>query len=266
MLFPHRIDTGKRLLEDFADSSSGNRLRPINESYLRGTGEMGDESLKSEYEEAIRHHPEYGAEVAAASPRLEDEFRRQVRAVRKAKGLTQAQLGERAEAFGFRADQTIIARIERGERGLGLDEAAALALALGMSLVDLIAGAPVPEPGTESSATVREREVENQARALRNAMAHMTATLAQANALVDAACGDGTMVRQAMEHVATVDPIIAAAMAYSRDLDEVKPIAEVDPIVAAAMHDPRKMDEGRRNTKRAKTAKQSTKEKAGNHG
>jgi transcriptional regulator with XRE-family HTH domain len=182
-------------------------------------------------------------------PGLEDAFRGYVRTVRNARGLTQTQLGRRAEAFGFRADQTTIARIESGARGVGLNEAAALSLALGISLVDIIAGAPVTvRPAEEPEnyeAAARERELEDQARALRNAMAHMTATLTQANALVDAARGqDPETIRRTLEH-----------------------FAEVDPIIAAALNEPQEMDEGRpTHNKRPKTTKQSKKEGTGRNG
>jgi len=144
-----------------------------------------------------------------ATPGLEDHFRREIKAARKVLGLTQAQLAQRAEAFGFRADQTIVARIERGERGLGLDEAAALAGALGMSLVDVIAGAPVhahrADMPEDYETVARGRELDNQVRALRNAIAHMTVSLTQANALVERA------------YLETADPRIAAA---AREIDE----------------------------------------------
>jgi DNA-binding XRE family transcriptional regulator len=73
-----------------------------------------------------------------------DDFRTRLKAARETKGLTQAQLAERANLSldGVRA-------LEQGIRRPGLDTLRQLAVALQVNVEDL-AGVPVIESGTES--------------------------------------------------------------------------------------------------------------------
>ena len=73
-----------------------------------------------------------------------DDFRARLKKARETKGLTQAQLAERANLSldGVRA-------LEQGIRRPGLDTLRQLAVALQVSVEDL-AGVPAIEPGTES--------------------------------------------------------------------------------------------------------------------
>ncbi len=66
---------------------------------------------------------------------------RRLAALRTRAGLTQQQLGERVGWMG-----SAISKIEKGTRGVHLDDAARLAEALGVSLAELV-GAPEPAPG-----------------------------------------------------------------------------------------------------------------------
>jgi DNA-binding XRE family transcriptional regulator len=73
-----------------------------------------------------------------------DDFRARLKKTREKKGLTQAQLADRASLSldGIRA-------LEQGIRRPGLDTLQRLAVALQISVEDL-AGVPIIDPGTES--------------------------------------------------------------------------------------------------------------------
>lgn len=66
-------------------------------------------------------------------------FLQQMRLIRKSEACTQADLAQRVEAhLGHTIDASTIARIESGRRSLRLDEAVAIAKALGMRLDDML--------------------------------------------------------------------------------------------------------------------------------
>ncbi len=66
-------------------------------------------------------------------------FARSMREIRKSEGLTQQELALRVSSILDRSvDGTTITRIEKGQRALQLDEAAAIAKALGMQLRSMI--------------------------------------------------------------------------------------------------------------------------------
>jgi transcriptional regulator with XRE-family HTH domain len=64
-----------------------------------------------------------------------------LRALREAADLTQGQLAERMTQLGFPMHQTAIAKIERGQRPVRLNEVAAFAAALRVPVTDLLADA-----------------------------------------------------------------------------------------------------------------------------
>ena len=77
---------------------------------------------------------------------MEDEFRYQVwrefgrslREVREARGMTQAELGERLSRFSPGGSQSSIAKMERGERLIAVDHVAALVWLLEVDLERLV--------------------------------------------------------------------------------------------------------------------------------
>jgi transcriptional regulator with XRE-family HTH domain len=66
-------------------------------------------------------------------------FGRNLRATRKAKGLTQETLGERADLH-----PTYVGSVERGERNVSIDNMERLAHAVGVDVTDLLDGASRP--------------------------------------------------------------------------------------------------------------------------
>src|SRR5689334_13386641 len=64
-------------------------------------------------------------------------FAEQMRIVRERKGLNQQQIADRLEEFGVAMDQRTISKIEQGKRGISLDDAVAIAAALGSTPADL---------------------------------------------------------------------------------------------------------------------------------
>lgn len=124
-------------------------------------------------------------------PGYEAAFRQQLRAARQARGLSQGKLARRAEAFGFMVEQPAIARMESGVRSIGLDEAAALALALDLSLVEMLAPATPTLPGIggsevgdDSARALRERETQIQLGTLRVQVARAAERLAEVSGLL----------------------------------------------------------------------------------
>lgn len=59
-------------------------------------------------------------------------------AVRQRKGWTQQQLADRLKEIGAPLDRVMVAKIEKGLRGVSVDEALALAVALGVSPLALL--------------------------------------------------------------------------------------------------------------------------------
>src|SRR3954454_3312196 len=71
--------------------------------------------------------------------------RRRLRELRAARGLTLAQVSERAHI-----DISTLSRLESGKRRLALDHIPALARALGVSADELLHSTPVPDPRVRS--------------------------------------------------------------------------------------------------------------------
>lgn len=67
-----------------------------------------------------------------------DWLQKQLRDARRRRGWSQQRLSSRLDELGVALDQSSIARIERGKRGVSLDDAVHLAVALDMPLVALI--------------------------------------------------------------------------------------------------------------------------------
>lgn len=79
----------------------------------------------------------YGVRVEHIEPEvLRETFGQQIRIVREQRNLTQTELAEKLARLGMTRDK--IAKIERGNRPTALEEAAALAHALGVPLESLM--------------------------------------------------------------------------------------------------------------------------------
>ena len=82
-----------------------------------------------------------GMARAATQPSIDDVVRDRLRELRRARGLTQEVLSERA---GISVDA--VNRIEHGSRAPTLGTLAKLATALGVEVVDLVRTSPLPAP------------------------------------------------------------------------------------------------------------------------
>jgi|GraSoiStandDraft_41_1057321.scaffolds.fasta_scaffold1556533_1 transcriptional regulator with XRE-family HTH domain len=71
-------------------------------------------------------------------PKPSEVFRARLREVRRLKGWTQADLASALAAAGMNLGEPAITRMERGTRGLSLDEAVAIAAVLGVSPLHMI--------------------------------------------------------------------------------------------------------------------------------
>ncbi len=81
--------------------------------------------------------------VQAGAP--EQAFAEGVRAMRQARGWSQAELAVRLGEYGFRMHQTTVAKLEAGERPIRINEAAALCTLFGVQLIDVLSGGRQPE-------------------------------------------------------------------------------------------------------------------------
>jgi transcriptional regulator with XRE-family HTH domain len=85
--------------------------------------------------------PERGCRVTPS-----DIFRARMREVRQQKGWTQEELAVRASGCGVKKlDASAITRLEGGQRGATLDDAIAIAAALGVNLLELVSASPETE-------------------------------------------------------------------------------------------------------------------------
>ncbi|WP_445148689.1 helix-turn-helix domain-containing protein [Baekduia sp. Peel2402] len=82
---------------------------------------------------------------------IDARVRRRLRELRAERGLTLAQVAERANI-----DMSTLSRLESGKRRLALDHVPALASALGVSSDDLLGSAPVPDPRVRARARTFE--------------------------------------------------------------------------------------------------------------
>lgn len=95
------------------------------------------------------------------SPITEAQFAILVRQAREARQISQAKLAELLQAFhGIRLDPTAITRLERGDRGIRLNEAAALADVLDITLFDRIKPRPPTVSAVEGATPVNAGPVE----------------------------------------------------------------------------------------------------------
>lgn len=85
------------------------------------------------------------------------EFGRRVKELRKAAGLTQAELADRLGRWGKSYHQTTVAKLEAGTRPTTLDELMPLAVALGVSQREFFDD---PSPAARAEQKVREAEHE----------------------------------------------------------------------------------------------------------
>jgi transcriptional regulator with XRE-family HTH domain len=99
------------------------------------------------------------------APSVTDTIGKELKWFRKGRRWTQQELSERLAQLGVTLDQSAIARIERGERAVSLDEAMVLALALGVSPMALA----IPRAGNVSLTPKNEYPVEQAANWFRNA-------------------------------------------------------------------------------------------------
>ncbi|NLT05005.1 MAG: helix-turn-helix domain-containing protein [Solirubrobacterales bacterium] len=84
---------------------------------------------------------------ATSAETVDVRARRRLRELRTERGLTLAQVAERANI-----DLSTLSRLESGKRRLALDHIPALAAALGVSSDDLLSSAPSPDPRVRSPA------------------------------------------------------------------------------------------------------------------
>lgn len=85
------------------------------------------------------------------------EFGRRVKQLRRAEGLTQAQLAERLSQWGRSYHQTTVAKLEAGTRPTSLEELIPLAAALGVSQREFFED---PSPADQAAHRVRLAEQE----------------------------------------------------------------------------------------------------------
>ena len=86
-----------------------------------------------------------------ANARIRRAFGRELRAARRAAGLTQERLGARAGLSG-----KFVGEVERGEKSISLDSLALVARALGVGIVALVEPADNPE---REGTTMRLRQI-----------------------------------------------------------------------------------------------------------
>lgn len=70
----------------------------------------------------------------------EQKFGQVMRALRTRAGFTQSQMAEQLLAFGIKVDTSAVTRMEKGTRGVRLNEAVAVARILCVSLPDILDG------------------------------------------------------------------------------------------------------------------------------
>ena len=79
-------------------------------------------------------------------------FRDRMREVRRLKGWTQQRLADELELLGVKLDASAITRIEKGTRGVTLDDALAIAAALGVSPLHMLVS--LDDNGTQLAPTL----------------------------------------------------------------------------------------------------------------
>ena len=123
---------------------------------------------------------------AAVTPSLEAEVGERIRALRTARGMSQAALGEALAAYGYGMPQPLVWRVETGRRPLRLGEVAAFAAALGVELAELVDGLSADDARAEAERRLAEAvtEAEHAAEAVEEARRQLdaaTARLREAN-------------------------------------------------------------------------------------
>lgn len=101
----------------------------------------------------------------------ERNFAGQLRLIREAQGMSQAELARLTTAYGSPMQQQTVAKIERAGQSITLDQAGALSMALGRELVDMLRP---PE------ATMTADEVSSEMAAAQSRVEELEAELAEA--------------------------------------------------------------------------------------
>lgn len=84
---------------------------------------------------SLRNMQDHQEPPTEANETTEQRFGRRMRRARERAGLTQAGIAEALAAGGLKVDPTAITRMEKGERGIRLNEARAIADVLGSSVL-----------------------------------------------------------------------------------------------------------------------------------
>lgn len=123
----------------------------------------------------------------------ESRFAVRLRALRQAKGLTQLEVAERMNEQGFTWHQTTVAKTERADRPLRLNEVEALALALGVPVVDLITDRPAVALSGPAAAAAARLDVAEQRHAA------LTAVMLEFARDFGKAMGEAEAIKQVMD-------------------------------------------------------------------
>jgi transcriptional regulator with XRE-family HTH domain len=83
-----------------------------------------------------------GRRAYGLRPNIEAEFGERVRVLREALGRSQEAVASRMRELGHEWHQTTLSRVEKGQRGISLDESYCLAAVLGQHLRDFLEEAP----------------------------------------------------------------------------------------------------------------------------
>lgn len=87
----------------------------------------------------------------------EQQFGARVRELREQREMTQAGLAQVLESRGIRLDPSAIARLEKGQRSIRLDEAVAIGTVLDMTVDELLRPALPPEEQIRQAAEYARR-------------------------------------------------------------------------------------------------------------
>lgn len=150
---------------------------------------------------------------------------RLLRQLRQARGWSMREVAEQMEGYGYHWHQSVIAKIETGQRPLRLNEALDLAALHGVPLTDLV----VPPPAGDGSSEAAEREMEALAAAISTAeerAAVAAAAMVDATAAWKAARADVERLRSRMELVTKWHPDLLQTAAQAA-WESVKRISDM---------------------------------------
>jgi transcriptional regulator with XRE-family HTH domain len=104
-------------------------------------------------------------EIVAAAD-VEKAVGARISQLRKARRMTQTELGEALATYGAESlAQPLIYRVESGKRPLRVNELAAFAAALGVTMVDLLPGGPSDQPDRQAALQATMEAAQTLARA-----------------------------------------------------------------------------------------------------